>query len=441
LERRQWVNWRYAYRESDFKRVPSRDCRTGRLPDKKPGKAPINPKTGRFASTRRRMTWGWGWEAFDRCWAAGGPPVDGVAFVVAGRDRLVGIDLDDVFDGGERQARARDVVRRLNSYTELSPGGRGLRVLVRARLPPGGGFNKGRGLGLEVYGPGHCFTLTGHRLPGTPAGLMGRQAALEEIYREFAPEKLAPPLADCSPGLQPWGRLEDDVLLRRARAARNGRRFSRLWDGDWEGDYDSHSEADFALLLHLAHWTGRDAGRMDALFRQSALYRAKWDRPGRRGTYGALRVQKALARYRDYSDQAPTTPIFLPDVSGNVHPLKTGTPEGVRREGCGAEGGKVGAARLLALAGEAAGVAVPGLDLGFRGDGYGRLAALSLLLSREVGGGEFFLGQVEAGGLVGAAPRVAGRWLGQLCADGWLELVQEGDRAAGRAAAYRWVGG
>src|SRR5262249_40369237 len=155
-----------------------------------------------------------------------------------------------------------------NSYSDRSPGGRGIRIFLRARLPAGGGFNKSRQLGLEVYGAGHAFTLTGHRIPGTPAGIMDRQSALEDLYREFAPEKLVPsaPTPKVFPRL---GRLEDEELLRRARAVRNGQRFARLWDGEWEGDYDSHSEADFALLLHLCHWTDRDADRMDRLFRES----------------------------------------------------------------------------------------------------------------------------------------------------------------------------
>ena len=71
--------------------------------------------------------------------------------------------------------------------------------------------------------------------------------------------------------------LDDAVLLDRARDARNGARFTRLWNGDWSG-YASQSEADSALCFMLAFWTGRDAGRIDRLFRRSGLMRDKWEK-------------------------------------------------------------------------------------------------------------------------------------------------------------------
>ncbi|MBC8236154.1 hypothetical protein H8E77_41940, partial [bacterium] len=41
---------------------------------------------------------------------------------------------------------------------------------------------------------------------------------------------------------------------------------------------DSHSEADLALCCLLTFWTGGDPDRIDKLFRQSGLYREKWER-------------------------------------------------------------------------------------------------------------------------------------------------------------------
>ena len=71
--------------------------------------------------------------------------------------------------------------------------------------------------------------------------------------------------------------LSDSEVIQKALAASNGVRFSRLWNGDTSG-YGSHSEADLALCGMLAFWTGGDATRIDTLFRQSGLYRKKWDR-------------------------------------------------------------------------------------------------------------------------------------------------------------------
>ncbi|MCX7802221.1 MAG: DNA primase, partial [Meiothermus ruber] len=59
----------------------------------------------------------------------------------------------------------------------------------------------------------------------------------------------------------------------------------------------SHSEADLALASALMWWTGNDLERADRLFRQSALYRPKWDKKhysdGR--TYGQATLEKARA--------------------------------------------------------------------------------------------------------------------------------------------------
>lgn len=71
--------------------------------------------------------------------------------------------------------------------------------------------------------------------------------------------------------------LSDRELLALAMNARNGAEFRSLWNGDISS-YPSQSEADLALCGHLAFWTGKDRERIDSLFRQSGLYRDKWER-------------------------------------------------------------------------------------------------------------------------------------------------------------------
>ena len=64
------------------------------------------------------------------------------------------------------------------------------------------------------------------------------------------------------------------------RKQKNGEKFSKLYDhGDWQGcGYGSQSEADAGLCSMLAFRTGPDPEAIDRLFRESALYRSKWDR-------------------------------------------------------------------------------------------------------------------------------------------------------------------
>ena len=69
--------------------------------------------------------------------------------------------------------------------------------------------------------------------------------------------------------------LQDEEIIERAHAAKNGDKFSKLWAGDTSG-YGSSSEADLALCGMLAFWVGGDEHRIDSLFRKSSLCREKW---------------------------------------------------------------------------------------------------------------------------------------------------------------------
>ena len=62
------------------------------------------------------------------------------------------------------------------------------------------------------------------------------------------------------------------------RKQKNGDKFKKLYDdGDISG-YSSHSEADAALCAMIAFRTGPDPAAIDDIFRNSALYREKWER-------------------------------------------------------------------------------------------------------------------------------------------------------------------
>src|ERR1039458_7791360 len=61
----------------------------------------------------------------------------GIGFAFAKGDQLCGIDLDNVRNPAtaELLPMAREIVRRVASYTEVSPSGRGLHIIARAKLP------------------------------------------------------------------------------------------------------------------------------------------------------------------------------------------------------------------------------------------------------------------------------------------------------------------
>ena len=73
--------------------------------------------------------------------------------------------------------------------------------------------------------------------------------------------------------------LQGDEIIEKAKRAKNGDKFSALWDGNWQDFYESHSQADEALLLMLGFWTNKDAVLMDGLFRrQGSIVRSGSER-------------------------------------------------------------------------------------------------------------------------------------------------------------------
>lgn len=272
--RAQWVVWVAVQRAGDAK------------PTKQPRRA-YDPSAS--ASTTDAWTWASFEDALAACRHA-----DGIGFVFTADDGLVGIDLDDCWDDSTDTPApwASAWIDRFDSYTERSPSGRGVHVLVRGTLPGGRGRKSGQ---VEVYDRARYFTVTGQRVKGSPPNVERRQDVLGAFLAEYfptQPQELAP-----TPPMDRSGIPDDDrELLDRARGAKNGGKFSALYDaGDLTEHAGNHSAADLALCNALAFWTGADPNRIDRLFRGSALMRDKWDRGARAGeTYGQGTIQLAI---------------------------------------------------------------------------------------------------------------------------------------------------
>jgi hypothetical protein len=147
------------------------------------GKVPKNPATGGAAKTNDSRTWG-SFEQAVRLWQGRrGNGIGGIGFVFTPDDPYCGVDLDKCRnpETGEIEAWARDIIARLKSYTELSPSGRGVHILVRAKLP-GTGRKKGR---VEMYDTGRYFTMTGLHLEETPTTVEDRQAEITALHNEI----------------------------------------------------------------------------------------------------------------------------------------------------------------------------------------------------------------------------------------------------------------
>ena len=101
----------------------------------KPHKLPIDPLSGGLAASTRRQTWGTYQHAVE---AVHSFSITGVGFVFSDDDPYSGVDLDNCRnpETGSIEPWAAEIVRHLNSYTEVSPSGKGVKIFVQAKLPP-----------------------------------------------------------------------------------------------------------------------------------------------------------------------------------------------------------------------------------------------------------------------------------------------------------------
>jgi len=271
-QRQQWVCWRREERDGKLTKVPYRADGAGK------------------ASTTDAATWA-SFEAANRAYSAGG--YDGIGFVFTEADPFTGIDLDHCRDSqtGEIEAWAKTIIDSLRSYTEITPSNTGVHIIVEAKLAPGGN----RKDKLEFYDRGRYFTITGAHLEGTPVTIEKRQSELADLHARTFP-KAAPINKPGGNGSHPVD-LADTELLAKAMSAANGAAFSRLWRSDTSAHGGDDSAADLALCCHLAFWTGNDPARMDALFRQSGLYRPKWEREDYRDRTIARAIETTRETY------------------------------------------------------------------------------------------------------------------------------------------------
>ncbi len=275
-ERPHWVCWQYITRGG------------------KQTKCPVNARGGGRADSTDPATWA----SFDEAvaaWKAGG--YAGIGYVFTADGPFAGIDLDGcIDDAGNIVSAARQIIDALNSYTEISPSGRGVKIFIAGRKPDGVGCKSKAIAGFkesEVYDRDRFFTVTGQRVPDTPAGVENRQAALDALCIQLWPKKRPPHLNGTVASAGFSG--DDEALIQRAGAAKNGDRFKKLWAGDTSLHADDHSGADQALCNLLAFWTGKDAARMDRLFRRSGLFREKWDEKRGDRTYAQRTIDCAIA--------------------------------------------------------------------------------------------------------------------------------------------------
>lgn len=278
-ERPQWVLWKLVQRL---------DKTTGEVRDTK---VPFQTN-GKAAKSQDSSTW----TSFENAYSVfrvSNGEYNGIGYVFSSDDPFTGIDIDDCIADGKLEDRSREILLKLNSYTERSQSGTGVHAIVKASKP---GDKCKKGTWFEIYDKERFFVVTGDHVGNTPLTIEERQAEVNEIYASIFGQGDTPKEKQKRPR-NPAARqrgnspMSDDDIISIASSAKNGEKFKALY---FEGDiyayhYGDESRADQALCNLLAFYT-QDPEQIDRIFRSSGLMREKWERED----YSGNTIRKAI---------------------------------------------------------------------------------------------------------------------------------------------------
>lgn len=203
-------------------------------------KVPYNPKNGLKASNQKSSHWG----TFDQAVKAyRSGKFDGIGFVFTKNDPFVGVDLDGCYDdNGKLTHEAKVAVATLKSYTEKSPSGKGLHIIVKANLRGPGRCDHVNG--REMYQDGRFFTITGHTVKFT--SVVPAQSGINVLYDEWFGINS---FNDVEIGDLDWDCLADIVPVEKMPVSKQIRALVKSGKGmDDYKDHDNNPDRSLALF-------------------------------------------------------------------------------------------------------------------------------------------------------------------------------------------------
>lgn len=282
--RPQWFGWRWVWRNGRWNKVTvwfSRNWKTGLLETWHiPSDHPVTWHAFEEVAEIIRMLNGRG-----GAWL-------GAGFRFTPSDPFCFVDIDHCIDPATRAIHptAMSIVRRFNSYTEVTTGNHGLRIMIVGEKPILGAGEKPKcksmidGLAVEIYDKTQFSAVTGNRLEldGLSAKVEDRQVVLSAFYQELFPAGRdndttprvysgadLPPARPCA--------LSDAWVINRLSS-------KPFWHGP------NKSEQDLQLCNLIAYYVGPDPTRVEQILFASPARRPKW----KRADYVARTIDRAI---------------------------------------------------------------------------------------------------------------------------------------------------
>lgn len=247
-----WVLWKVEERDGRQTKVPYSAVYDGRA-------SSVNPNTWTTFDV-----------ALDKAAEAAGE-YSGLGLVVTRESGLIFIDIDHCIHNRSLSEESKEILRHFSDqYIEVSQSGTGIHVLTKGSLPKS---FKNTAAGVEAYSEKRFVALTGRVLRGHGNDPHEDQEALDWLVKKYGPVEVSRDRDHVPP--ERYFKSDRKII---SLATKREKKFPVLFGGDWRELYGSQSEADEGLCTILAFWTDCDSAAMDRIFRQSKLYRSKWER-------------------------------------------------------------------------------------------------------------------------------------------------------------------
>jgi putative DNA primase/helicase len=278
-----WLNWKLVHK-------PER---------KKPVKVPCQVKTLQACDPTNNENYSKFEEAYN-AFQHRSDVISGCGFALAKSLRITAIDLDNCLDeNGNPMSWTQEILDFLpETFIEISQSGKGLHAFLKGHIRGKGRKAKIDGGGeIEMYDSLRFMAITGNIYRKSPSLLAEGQSAIDALYEKYF-------LADHADDedFQIEGEIGNDLkdaelMKKMFENPTNGEKITALWEGNLDNYGGDQSSADMALLCHLAFWTNRDSGRMEALFDTTQL--SKRDKWQNRADYRKRSILEAIQKCKE----------------------------------------------------------------------------------------------------------------------------------------------
>lgn len=288
----QWVVWRYK----DVKGT-------------KPTKVPYDAKTGLLASVNDPSTWC----SFEVVISVV-VNYSGIGFVFTNDDKFTFIDLDDcrtLVNGEPNPTYEADAQRQIHifqefdSYSEVSPSGNGLHIIIKGKVPSGR-----RRAFIEVYSSGRYATFTGN-VYNNKTEIKEQQEKLTQLWEQMGGSEI-PSVVQSQAQF-----YDDNQIINQALNAVNGDVFKILLEGKWQNNYPSQSEADLAFV-NIIWFYSKNSEQTERIYRNSVL--GNTDKKRKRADYISRMITKSADKDLPKVDIEGYT-ANIEDIKARIRPL------------------------------------------------------------------------------------------------------------------------